>query len=159
MPYESIHGDYLRRVRDRDGHPGNVRLHGRRRGRQSSPTPIPRLRKSSTELAADAAKRSYEIDAPKAGAAIARAQYNVMERQFEVANLSNSDWQNIEVWVNQRYVVCVPQFDRNTGKTLNFELFYDAQGHHFETDHGNNPVRSLQIYQGGKMYDVVATLQ
>ncbi|MGD0768020.1 MAG: hypothetical protein ABSB42_07475 [Tepidisphaeraceae bacterium] len=127
------------------------------------PTIIPNsdssLRKSSTELAADAAKRSYEIDAPKSHDSIARAQYNVMERQFEVANLSNSDWQNIEVWVNQRYVVCVPQFDRNTGKTLNFELFYDAEGHHFETDHGNNPVRSLQIYQGGKMYDVVATLQ
>jgi len=127
------------------------------------PTIIPNsdstLRKSSTEFAADAAKRSYEVTAPKSHDAIARAQYNVMERQFELANLSNSDWQNIEIWVNQKYVVCVPQFDRNTGKTLNFELFYDADGHHFETDHGGNPVRSLQIYQGGKMYDVVATLE
>ena len=127
------------------------------------PTIIPNsdstLRKSSTEFAADAAKRSYEVTAPKSHDAIARAQYNVMERQFELANLSNSDWQNIEIWVNQKYVVCVPQFDRNTGKTLNFELFYDSGGHHFETDHGNNPVRSLQIYQGGKMYDVVATLE
>jgi hypothetical protein len=127
------------------------------------PTIIPNsdssLRKSSTEFAADAARRSYEFNAPRSHDAIARAQYNVMERQFELANLSNSDWQNIEVWVNQKYVVNVPQFDRNTGKTLSFELFYDADGHHFETDHGSNPVKSLQIYQGGKMYDVVATLE
>jgi hypothetical protein len=127
------------------------------------PTIIPNsdssLRKTSTQFAADAAKRSYEVNAPRSHDAIARAQYNVMERQFELANLSNSDWQNIEVWVNQKYVVSVPQFDRNTGKTLNFALFYDSDGHHFETNHGNNPVRSLQIYQGGKMYDVVATLE
>jgi hypothetical protein len=127
------------------------------------PTIIPNsdsaLRKTSTEFAADAAKRSYEFNAPMGHDIIARAQYNVMERQFEVANLSNSDWQNVEFWVNQKYVVSVPQFDRNTGKTLNFELFYDSDGHHFETDHGANPVRSLQIYQGGKMFDVVATLE
>jgi len=42
---------------------------------------------------------------------------------------------------------------------LNFELFYDADGHHFATNHGNNPIRSLQMYCDGKMYDVVATLQ
>jgi hypothetical protein len=123
------------------------------------PNRDPALRKSSTEFAADAARRSYEFNAPKGQDAIARAQYNLMERQFEVANLSNSDWQNVEFWVNQKYVVTVPQFDRNTGKTLNFELFYDSDGHHFETDHGGNPVRSLQIYQDGKMYDVVATLE
>jgi major membrane immunogen (membrane-anchored lipoprotein) len=117
------------------------------------------LRKSSTEFAADAAKRSYETDAPKSNLTIARAQYNLMERQFDMANLTNWDWQNIEVWVNQKYVVSVPQFSKNSGKALNFELFYDNTGHHFETNHGGNPVKSLQIYADGKMYDVVATLQ
>jgi hypothetical protein len=123
------------------------------------PNADPALRKTSTEFAADAAKRSYPLDAPRASGTIARAQYNVMEKQFEVANLTNSDWQNIEVWLNQKYVVTIPQFDRNTGKSLDFGLFYDNNGHHFDTDFGNNPVRSLEIYQNGRMYDVVATLQ
>ena len=123
------------------------------------PNADPALRKTSAEFAADAAKRAYPMDAPHASDTIARAQYNVMEKQFEVANLTNTDWQNVEVWLNQKYVVNVPQFDHNTGKTLDFGLFYDSDGHHFDTNFGNNPVRSLQIYQNGKMYDVVAVLQ
>lgn len=82
-----------------------------------------------------------------------------MDRWFDVANLSDSDWQNVEVWVNQKYVVDVPDFNKFSGERLNFELFYDQDGHHFETDRGANPVRSLQIYHDGKMYDVVATLE
>ena len=117
------------------------------------------LRRTSAEFAADAAKRTYETDAPKGDGSIARAEYNLMERQFDVANLSSSDLKNVEFWINQKYVVSVPDFAPNTGKALDFELFYDADGHHFKTDHGNNPVRSLQMYHDGKMYDVVATLQ
>jgi hypothetical protein len=117
------------------------------------------LRKTSTQFAADAAKRSYEADAPKAGVPLARAEYNLTERQFDVANLTSMDLKNVEFWVNQKYVVNIPEFAPNSGKTLNFELFYDSDGHHFATDHGNNPIRSLQMYQDGKMYDVVATLQ
>jgi hypothetical protein len=117
------------------------------------------LRKSSAEFASDAAKRSYETTAPKSTVTIARAQYNLMERQFDVANLTNADWQNVEVWVNQKYVVSVPQFSKNSGKALNFELFYDNTGHHFSTNWGSTPVKSLEIYADGKMYPVLATLQ
>jgi hypothetical protein len=117
------------------------------------------LRKSSTELAADAAKRSYESTAPKGQLTIARADYNLMDRKFNLANLSDSDWQNVEIWVNQTYVVNVPKFARNSDESLNFELFYDQDGHHFETANGKNPVQSLQIYRDGRMYDVVATLE
>jgi hypothetical protein len=123
------------------------------------PNSDPALRKTSSELAAESAKRSYEYDAPKATQPIARAQYNLVDRWFDVANLSNSDWQNVEVWVNQKYVVYLPVFTKASGERLNFELFYDQDGHHFETDHGANPVRALQIYRNGKMYDVVATLE
>src|SRR5580700_7347167 len=65
------------------------------------PNADPALRKTSAELAADAAKRAYPMDAPRASDVIARAQYNLMEKQFEVANLSNADLQNAEFWVNQ----------------------------------------------------------
>lgn len=127
------------------------------------PTLIPNadasLRKTSTEFAADAARRNYESDAPKSNLTIARAQYNLMEEQFDLANLTNWDWKNVEVWVNHRYVVSLPQLTKNSGEALNFQLFYDNQGHHFDTGWGGNPVKSLQIYADGKMYDVVATLE
>lgn len=128
-----------------------------------NPTLLPNsnasLRKSSAEFAADAAKRTYEADAPKANVTIARAQYSLMESQFDMANLTNWDWKDVEVWVNQKYVVSLPQLTKNSGVALNFQLFYDNDGHHFDTHWGGNPVKSLQIYADGKMYDVVATLQ
>ena len=130
---------------------------------EGTPTILPNadadFHKTSTQFAADAAKRSYEADAPKADVTIARAQFNLMEKQFDMANLTNWDWKNIEVWVNQRYVLMVPYFAKNSGEALNFQMFYDQDGHHFSTNFGGNPVKSLQIYADGKMYDVVATLQ
>jgi hypothetical protein len=130
---------------------------------EGRPTLLPNadssLRKNSTQFAADAAKRTYEADAPKSDLTIARAQYNLMESQFDMANLTNWDWKNIEVWVNQKYVLSLPELTKNSGVALNFQLFYDSDGHHFETHWGGNPVKSLQIYADGKMYDVVATLQ
>jgi len=123
------------------------------------PNADPALRRSSTELAADSAKRSYPANAPKDPKAIARADYNLMARKFNLANLSDSDWKNVEVWVNQAYVLNVPNFPKNSDEALNFELFYDQYGHHFQTNGGKNPVQSLQIYREGKVYDVVATLE
>jgi len=123
------------------------------------PNSDPALRKTSTELAADSAKRAYEAEAPKGTAAIARAEFNVQDRKFDLANTSDSDLHDVEVWVNQKYVVNVPNISKNSSKTLNFELFYDMDGHHFWTDHGKNPVQTLQIFWQGKMYDVVATLE
>src|SRR5580704_4487169 len=79
-----------------------------------TPTLLPNsdsnLRHSSTEFAADAAKRNYEANAPKGDTAVARAEYNLSERQFDVANLSSQDLKNVEFWVNQKYVVNVPNF-------------------------------------------------
>jgi hypothetical protein len=123
------------------------------------PNADPALRRTSTELAADSAKRAYPATAPKDTKAIARADYNLMSRKINLANLSDSDWKNVEVWINQEYVLNVPMFPKNSGESLNFELFYDQYGHHFQTYNGKNPVQSVQIYNGGKLYDVVATLE
>src|SRR4029453_17768074 len=60
------------------------------------------LRKSSAQLAADAAKRHpYKSDAPRGGEAVARATVGYMLDQVDVVNLSNDDWTDVEVWVNQ----------------------------------------------------------
>jgi hypothetical protein len=124
------------------------------------PNPDSALRKTSAELAADAAKRSYEAEAPKGEKPEARADYSLETRRFEIANLSDVDWDDVEVWVNQKYVTLIPNMvhDAGTAYRVDFEMLYDRDGHHFDTDGGKTPIQTLQIFRDGKMYDVTATL-
>jgi hypothetical protein len=115
------------------------------------------LNKTSAEFAADAAKRNYEADAPQGGAATARAEYELMDRYFNIINLSDTNWTDVEVWVNHAYVVFLPQMQKNVDKRLDFGMFFDRQGHHFDTNGGKNPITSLEVYRDGKMYTVKAT--
>jgi hypothetical protein len=128
-----------------DGHPSFL------------PNPDPALRKTSAELASDAAKRNYEADAPRGGQAAARAEFELMAHRFDVVNLSDTDWNDVEVWVNQQYVILVPAMPKEQDKKLDFEMFYDRDGHHFDTQGGKNPIKTLEIYRDGKLFTVPAT--
>jgi hypothetical protein len=123
------------------------------------PNPDPLLRKSSAELAADAAKRTYESDSQRGGVAPARAQYELMSRRLDIVNLSDNDWADVEVWINKDYVIDVPKMAKNDDKKLDFEMFYDRDGHHFRTENGANPIKNVEIYEDGKMYSVPATME
>jgi hypothetical protein len=120
------------------------------------PNPDTNLRKTSAELAADAAKRTYEADAPRGGQAQARASFELMSHRFDLVNLDDTDWTNVEVWVNQQYVVFVPVMQTEKDKKLNFEMFYDRDGHHFDTQGGKNPIKTLEICKDGKIFTVPA---
>src|SRR3954452_13025215 len=64
------------------------------------------LRKTSTEFAADAARRfPYKLDAPRAGDADARAQVGYVLDVLEIENLSTEDWSDVDLWINQEYVI------------------------------------------------------
>jgi hypothetical protein len=124
------------------------------------PNPDPNLRKSSAQLAADAAKRSpYKADAPRGGEASARAQVGYWADRLEVANLSNSDWQDVEVWVNKKYVCYVPTM-RSKGpvEVLFFQMLFDDSGNSFPTNNNKTRVESVEIYMDGKMFDVKTAL-
>jgi hypothetical protein len=120
--------------------------------------PDPNLNKTSAELAADAAKRHYEADAPKGDTGEARAQYELMTKRLDLVNLSKADWSDVEIWINHEYVLFVPQMKQAEDKTLDFTLFYDQDGHHFETKKGENPLKTVEVYKDGKMYDVTADM-
>jgi hypothetical protein len=113
------------------------------------------LRKPPAVFAADAAKRHYEADAPKASDKEFRAQYALILRQVDLANISDRDCSNVEVWINGQYVVYCPNFQSKTDKTLNFTMFYDRDGHPFDTNYGKNPIETLDVYRDGKMYRVI----
>ena len=122
------------------------------------------LRKTSTEFAADAAKRTYEADAPRGGEAAARAETDYTLKEIRLANLSPEDWSNVEVWVNQKYVVSLaslPHQDKSAGyRHLNFQMLYDNQGQYFPVSFLNSKVRveKVEIFRDGKMFDVPVKL-
>jgi hypothetical protein len=118
------------------------------------PNPDPKLRKTSAEFAADAAKRfPYHSDAPH-GTTTARCQVGYMTNVLELANLSDEDWQNVEVWVNRQYVVFVPEIKSHDLKRLHFQMIFDDAGHYFPLDNDQTPLKTVEVYIGGKLYDV-----
>lgn len=126
-------------------------------GGRPSPLPNPdkSLRRSSAEFAADAAKRHpYKADAPRGGQAMARAQVGYVLDRLEVVNLSGEDWSDVEVWVNQAYVVHLPTMERGKLKVLNFQMIYNDKGNYLPTDSRKERINTVELHQGGTMYDV-----
>src|SRR5207244_5572992 len=77
------------------------------------------LRRTSAQFAADSAKRHpYKSSAPRGGEAVARAEVGYMLKQITIVNLSPEAWNDVELWVNQKYVVFVPVMEPNQLKTL-----------------------------------------
>jgi hypothetical protein len=117
------------------------------------------LRRTSAQFAADAAKRHpYKSDAPRGGEAVSRAQVGYTLNQLDVVNLSKEPWNDVEVWVNQKYVCFVPSMPPNQLKTLNFQMLYDDQGNYFPLDNKKVLIDKVEVYSDGKMYDVPVKL-
>jgi hypothetical protein len=113
------------------------------------------LRRSSAQFAADSAKRHpYKADVPKAGEANGRAQVGYVVDQLEIANLSDEDWSDLEIWVNESYVVHVDTIRKGTLKTLNFQMLFDANGNYFPTNNMKTLVRKVDMLKDGKMYSL-----
>lgn len=122
------------------------------------PNREPALRKTSTQFAADAAKRHpYQADAPRAGEATARAEVDYMLNELVVANLSQEDWQDVELWLNQKYVVHVPKVNKGAQVNLPFQMIYDDAGNYVPTNKlMKNPHLEARI--DGKMYNIPVRL-
>ena len=112
------------------------------------------LRKTPAQFAADAARRAYPADAPKAGQADGQAQVAYELDRVELVNLSQEDWTDVEVWLNRDYVVYLPKLEAGTQrvKTLDFRMFYDSQGNSFPLT--KVVVKDLELVRGGKVYTI-----
>src|SRR5262249_25550474 len=124
---------------------------------QLLPNSDPALRKTSAEFAADAAKRfPYKSDAPQGGTAKGRCQVGYSLNTLEIANQSDADWNNVEIWVNQAYVVFLPVLKAHADKvtTIPFQAIYNDKGKSFPTDNSKVLVDKVEVYYGGTMYNV-----
>jgi hypothetical protein len=121
------------------------------------PNSDPNLRKTSTQFAADAARRHpYKYDAPSGGEALATARYNLTYNTIQILNYSDEDWTDVELWVNQCHVVYIPRLQKGEAgaKLIPFTMLFDDSGNSFSTDNGKNPIKSVTLYRKGKMYTV-----
>jgi hypothetical protein len=124
------------------------------------PSTDPNLRKTMTEFAADAAKRHpYKSDAPRGGEALARASIEYTFKTFQILNYSDTDWQDVEIWVNQNYVVFVPAIPhgKEGSKLIEFSMLFDEKGNYFKTDGGKVHIDQLEVLRDGKMYTIKTT--
>lgn len=117
------------------------------------PNPDVNLRKDRTVFAAEAVKcHPFKSDAPRGGEAVARAEVDYAIDKVEIINLSDAEWDNVEVWANEKYVVIVPVMQPKVLKKLDFEMLFDDQGQSFPTK--KTMIEKIEIYRDGKMYDV-----
>jgi len=117
------------------------------------------LRKTSAEFAADAAKRTYPANAPRGGEAPAQAaiDHGVLNR-IEMSNLSGDNWSNVELWVNQKYVVAIPEWPSKRLEQINFQMLFDRDGRNFPIDNKTYRVEKIELVRDGKLYSVPSRL-
>lgn len=124
---------------------------------QVLPNSDPALRKTAAQFAADSAKRfPYKADAPKGGEARGRCQVGYALDVVEIANQSDEDWNDVELWINDSYVVFLPVLKARAEKVtrIPFQAIYNDEGESFPTDNSKVLVNKVEVYYGGKMYTV-----
>ena len=119
-----------------------------------------KLNKKSAEFAADAVNRHpYKAELPKAGKADGVAAIDYTLGTVQLANLSSEAWRDLEVWINEKYVVFVPQVEPGKLRTLNFKMFFDGRGNTIPKAVDGKPrIASLQVLRNGAWYDVPTKL-
>jgi hypothetical protein len=125
------------------------------------PNSDPALRKTAAEFAADAAKRHpYKADAPGGGQAKATAEVGYVIDRIDLLNTADTDFTDVEVWVNQDYVVFLPTLPAKKIVGLPFQALYNDRGQSFPISNGKlfnrEPVlvNKIEIVQDGKRFDV-----
>lgn len=113
------------------------------------------LRRPSTELAADAVKRfPYKADAERGGDAVARAQVGNTANWLEVVNLSDQQWNDVEIWVNKSWVVPLPAMEPGKLKRIPFSAIFNDKGNTFPTSMKQERLQIVEVLREGKIYNI-----
>jgi hypothetical protein len=119
--------------------------------------PDPQLHKPISAFRSDALDRfPYKADAPREKEIRARAQVGYHFNRLEVVNFTEGDWENVELWVNRKYVCLVPKMQSRKLKEIHFPTLMDEKGNSFpmNSNKSEDLIRSVEVYRDGKMYQV-----
>lgn len=122
------------------------------------PNQDPALRKPVVAYRADAAQRIYPTNATRVRGLAARSQIGYMAKTVDVANLSAEDFENVEVWVNGKYVCFLPRIEKGVLKSIPFDALYNREGQHIPKDSRTFVVETVELYMGEKLYDLVVQI-
>ena len=97
---------------------------------------------------------------PDGGTARARAQVAYETDSVQILNDSEEDWNDVEIWVNRKYVVHVPRIEagRKRVKSITFRMLYDDQGNSFPSDNRRQMIDNLEMVRDGKKYQIPLVL-
>ena len=87
-------------------------------------------------------------------AAPARAQVAYETDTIQILNDSEEDWHDVEIWVNEKYVVFVPQMKPKQLKVLNVQMRDDDQGRYFPINNKTVRINRVEAYRDGQMWDI-----
>lgn len=86
------------------------------------------LRKHRKEFVADAATRSYPTTAQSVATSPIRGEVDYQIDVINLVNLSDTEWKDVEVWVNGRYVCSLTTLPAKKQVGINFGSLFDNQG-------------------------------
>lgn len=116
------------------------------------------LRRPVKEIRADAAQRIYPVDAAKVKNLPVRARIGYMAKTVDVVNLTDTDWTDVEVWVNGQWVCHLPRMEAGVLKSIPWNAFYDREGKSLPRESQSFVVSQVEVYMGGKLYAVPITI-
>jgi len=123
------------------------------------PPSDPDLKKTAAQFAADSAKRQYPASAERGGElqAMASIDYGVFNR-VEIMNLSDEDYDDVEIWMNEKYVFHASRWPAHSLKKVNFATLYDRDGEPFPMDNRKARISKIEVLKDGKLFNVPSKL-
>ena len=113
------------------------------------------LRKTPAEFAFDAAQRMpYPDDVPVGRSFDVGAEVDYTFDQVHLLNFSGQSFEDVEVWINESYVVHLPVLPDGDKQELPFRIFYGEGGEHFPTNNRTVQVDSLRLLVSGEAVQV-----
>lgn len=116
------------------------------------------LRKPIRTIRADSVQRIYPAEAARVKGIAARSQVGYMAKTVDVANLTDTDWTEVEVWVNETYVCYLPKIEAGVLKSIPWDALYDRDAKTLPKESHNFVVNTVEVYMGGKLYEVPVRL-
>lgn len=115
-----------------------------------NPNPEKSLQKKPKELVAYAAEKEFPVDAQKMEQSPVLAEVDYGLDVINLVNLGTEDWQDVDVWVNQQYVVKLGSLPVGRQRGINFHLLYDKAGQRAPSK--GVWVKSIEIVRGDEVY-------
>ena len=118
--------------------------------RRWNPNPELSLQKKPAEYAAYAAEQVYPADATRAEGSPVLAEVDYGYDVVNLVNVGEEDWNDVNVWVNQQFVVKLGSLPVRVQRGVNFHALYDREG--LRAPSRGVWIRTVEIERDGQLY-------